>query len=62
MTLAAALENPIFGNALNNVIDGKAGTDDMRGGEGDDSYYVDTTDDVVSELPNEVTGTIYALR
>jgi Ca2+-binding RTX toxin-like protein len=55
-----ASANLIFGNNFNNVIDGKAGIDDMRGGGGNDSYYLDTAADAVFELPNEGTDTIYA--
>ena len=35
-----ALNNILIGNTRNNTLDGKAGADDMRGGDGDDIYIV----------------------
>lgn len=45
------LDNQITGSDGGDVIDGAAGADLMAGGLGDDSYEVDNTGDVVSELP-----------
>ena len=39
----------LYGNALNNILDGKTGTDNMNGGLGNDSYYVNTSGDVINE-------------
>ena len=49
----------IVGNSFANGIDGGAGGDVMKGGAGDDSYYVDDASDVVTELANEGVDTIY---
>jgi Ca2+-binding RTX toxin-like protein len=48
-----ALDNHITGNAANNYIDGGAGVDDMTGGLGEDTYYIDTANDVIHENANE---------
>ncbi|MFD1702464.1 pre-peptidase C-terminal domain-containing protein [Methylopila henanensis] len=45
------LANVISGNGANNRIDGRGGADDMRGGAGDDTYFVDNTGDIVTERP-----------
>jgi microcystin-dependent protein len=47
----------IYGNAHNNVLDGKTGGDNLNGGLGDDSYYVNTSADVVNEAAGAGTGT-----
>jgi Ca2+-binding RTX toxin-like protein len=61
------LANTLLGNAQNNdlsglggddTIDGGAGADTMHGGAGNDTYYVDSSGDVVDELPGEGTDTI----
>jgi Ca2+-binding RTX toxin-like protein len=36
-----ASDNKIIGNSANNIIDGVTGADEMIGGLGDDTYYVD---------------------
>ncbi len=43
------LANLIYGNAGNNVLDGKAGADTMLGLQGDDWYYVDNLGDTIIE-------------
>jgi trimeric autotransporter adhesin len=45
-----ALDNAIFGNGSNNVLDGKAGADFMRGEPGDDIYIVDNPGDQAIEI------------
>ena len=42
--------NRVYGNQLNNVLDGRAGADTMRGGGGNDLYYVDDLLDLVDEV------------
>jgi Ca2+-binding RTX toxin-like protein len=39
----------IFGNAADNVLNGKGGADVLSGGAGRDTYYVDSLSDVVSD-------------
>lgn len=39
----------LIGNAGNNVLDGRGGGDRMAGGAGDDTYFVDSLDDIVRE-------------
>ena len=43
------LANDMLGNDGDNTLDGKAGADVMRGGNGDDIYIVDDSNDVVTE-------------
>jgi hypothetical protein len=43
------LANTLNGNTGNNVLDGKGGVDTMSGGLGDDTYYVDDSNDNVVE-------------
>jgi len=50
--------NTLIGNAGNNVLDGKGGLDNMTGGAGDDTYYVDTANEVTTELAGGGTDTV----
>lgn len=50
----------IGGNNLNNVIDGRGGADLMVGGLGNDTYFVESTGDRVSENAGEGTDLVYA--
>lgn len=43
--------NTLWGNDANNVLDGRAGADEMRGFIGDDTYFVDDAGDTVIEDP-----------
>lgn len=47
------LDNVLTGTAGSNLLDGGAGADTMRGLAGDDTYVVDSTKDVVVEAANE---------
>lgn len=74
LTVAGAgneLNNVITGNAAANVltghdgfdtINGGTGADTMVGGTGNDTYYVSDAGDVVTELADEGTDTVYASR
>jgi parallel beta-helix repeat protein len=43
------LSNILTGNAYNNVLNGVGGADQMKGGNGNDLYYIDDAGDVVIE-------------
>lgn len=51
----SAFADWLVGNALNNVLDGRAGADVMNGGNGSDTYYVDSSQDVVTETTADLT-------
>ena len=53
-----ASDNKIIGNSANNIIDGVTGADEMIGGLGNDTYYVDNINDSVVEYANQGTDTI----
>jgi Ca2+-binding RTX toxin-like protein len=53
-------DDTLIGGTGNSTLDGGAGADAMAGGAGNDIYYVDNTDDVVSEAAGEGTDTIWA--
>src|SRR5262245_2780712 len=53
--------NALVGNSDANVLDGGGGDDVMIGGPGDDIYVVDSTSDVVVEMPNQGNDIVYAL-
>jgi len=48
------------GNALSNTLTGNSNTNTLTGGAGDDTYFVDATSDVVTELASEGTDTVHA--
>ena len=50
----------LLGMDGNDTLDGGAGVDRLAGGLGDDTYYVDSRSDVIVELANEGTDTVYA--
>ena len=50
----------LTGNAANNSIDGGAGADHMRGGAGDDAYYVDNKLDRAIERGSQGADTVFA--
>lgn len=49
MATGNSLNNVIRGNTQDNIIDGKEGADIMRGGLGNDHYYVDNVGDRIQE-------------
>ncbi len=52
------LSNEITGNAADNVLNGAGGLDTMIGGDGNDTYYINRTDEVLTELVGEGTDTV----
>lgn len=52
-----ALANIINGNSGDNVLNGGAGADKLLGGAGDDTYVIDNTGDVITELGGGGTDT-----
>jgi len=43
------------GGAGSDTLDGGAAADSLKGGNGNDTYYVDDVNDVVTEVPNEIS-------
>jgi Ca2+-binding RTX toxin-like protein len=58
ITGTAYNDKVLYGLAGNDVIDGKAGADSMYGGLGNDTYYVDNTGDLVTELAAQGTDKV----
>ncbi len=50
----------ITGNVLDNVLDGGAGADQMYGGMGDDTYFVDDANDVAVEVIGEGVDHVFS--
>ncbi|MBD1997994.1 calcium-binding protein [Leptolyngbya sp. FACHB-541] len=55
-----ALANTIIGNSGDNILDGRAGADEMSGGLGNDTYFIDDAGDRVVELPGGGIDTVVA--
>ncbi|MDT4289436.1 carbohydrate-binding domain-containing protein [Methylomonas sp. MO1] len=53
-----SLNNTLFGNMVDNWLDGGIGRDRMVGGKGDDYYIVDNIGDIVVENSGEGTDTV----
>ncbi|PZM78830.1 MAG: hypothetical protein DKT66_23305 [Candidatus Melainabacteria bacterium] len=51
-------DNAIYGTIGSNILDGETGADTMVGYAGDDDYYVDNVNDVVTEQANEGSDTV----
>lgn len=52
----------LIGNDGNNILDGRAGADSMAGNGGDDTYFVDSIDDIVREEANGGNDTVIILN
>lgn len=48
-------DDELIGNVVANILNGGLGSDTMRGGQGDDTYYVDNIGDSITEVANEGT-------
>ncbi|QLI81184.1 hypothetical protein HZU75_06370 [Chitinibacter fontanus] len=55
-----ALDNRLVGNDGDNILNGLLGADRMYGGKGNDLYYVDNSNDTVTEFTNEGTDSVIA--
>jgi Ca2+-binding RTX toxin-like protein len=51
--------NSLFGNSLNNTLDGAGGVNTLIGGLGNDYFIINSSSDVVIELPGGGTDTAY---
>lgn len=49
----------LIGNVVANVLNGGQGSDSMTGGNGDDTYYIENVNDIVSENLNAGVDKVY---
>jgi Ca2+-binding RTX toxin-like protein len=56
--MGSAHADTLIGNGSDNFLHGLGGADTMRGGAGNDTYYVDDVGDVVDELAGEGFDTV----
>src|SRR5262245_4594030 len=54
------LPNALFGTSGADYLDGKGGGDWLVGGKGDDTYFVDSPGDMVTENPGEGLDTVFS--
>jgi Ca2+-binding RTX toxin-like protein len=55
-----AQADTLRGGAHNDTLDGGTGADTMEGGGGSDVYYVDHSDDAITELSNQGTDSVFS--
>ncbi|WP_186440508.1 calcium-binding protein, partial [Planktothrix tepida] len=53
-----SLGNSIIGNTANNILNGSSGADSLQGKAGNDTYIVDNSDDIITELASEGTDLV----
>ena len=53
-------DNSLVGNGLDNILDGGGGIDTLVGLKGNDTYFVDSTEDKVMEVSDEGTDLVIA--
>ena len=55
-----SVDNLLVGNTGANILDGKGGDDQLAGGAGNDTYVVDSENDLIFENPGEGTDQVNA--